>query len=99
MECNQILLIIVYISIIVRCEVLNLFHPELKIKDTESAVENKIKRIVKLKKFKVQTVLFLGYKKRNDRKIHQSIITKIKKLCLRRLYCLDSMIKHSIKIF
>ena len=29
------------------CEVLNLFHPELKIKDTESAVQNKIEMIVK----------------------------------------------------
>ena len=50
-------------------EILNIFDPELQLKDTESAIKNKLKELLsKFKKFKVQTVLVLGYKKRNDRK-------------------------------
>ena len=48
-------------------EILNIFDPELQLKDTESAIKNKLKELLsKFKKFKVQTVLVLGYKKRND---------------------------------
>ena len=58
--CNQNLLIILYISII-------------KLKDTESSIKNKSKELLsKLKKFKVQTVLVLGYTKRNNRTIFHS---------------------------
>ena len=58
--CNQNLLIILYISII-------------KLKDTESSIKNKSKELLsKLKKFKVQTVLVLSYKKRNNRTIFHS---------------------------
>ena len=67
-------------------------------------IKNKLKELLsELKKFKVQIILVLEYKKRNDRKtiylsakliasnsdideafksMHQSIMTKIKKLCL-----------------
>ena len=55
-------------------KILNLFGPELQLKDKESAIKNKLKELLsKLKKFKVQTVLLVvGYKKRNDRKIFHS---------------------------
>ena len=85
-------------------EILNLFDPELQLINTKPVIKNKLKELLsELKKFKVQTILVLDYKKRNDRKIfhssakliasdsdideafksmHQSIMTKIKKLCL-----------------
>ena len=51
-------------------EILNLLDPALWLKDTESAIKNKLKELLnKFKKFKVQTVLVLGYKKGNDGKI------------------------------
>ena len=84
-------------------EILNLFDPELQLINTKPMIKNKLKELLsELKKFKVQTILVLDYKKRNDRKIfhssakliasdsdideafksmHQSIMTKIKKLC------------------
>ena len=72
-----------------------------------------------LKKFKVQTVLVLDYKKRNDRKIFHSnakriasdsdidetfksmqlSITKIRNYTCENCTVLDTIIKHSIKIF
>ena len=53
-------------------KILNLFYPELQLKDTESVIKNKLNELLsKFKKFKVQTVLVLGYKKRNDcKKFH-----------------------------
>ena len=54
-------------------ETLNLFDPKLQVNNTESAIEKKLKQILsKFKKFKVQTVLILGFKKRNDYKIFHS---------------------------
>ena len=48
-------------------EILNIFDPELQLNNTESAIKNKLKELSsKFKKFKDQTVLVLGYKKRND---------------------------------
>ena len=39
-------------------EILNLFEPELQLKDTKSAIKNKLKELLsKFKKFKVQSVL------------------------------------------
>ena len=39
-------------------EILNLFEPELQLKDTKSAIKNKLKELLsKFKKFKVQLVL------------------------------------------
>ena len=57
-SCHQILLIIVYMAIVLRFW-----------------IKNKLKQLLsELKKFKVQTILVLVYKKRNDRKIfHWSV--------------------------
>ena len=50
-------------------EVLNLIDTELQLINTRSVIKNKLKRLLsKLKKFNVQTTLFLNYKKRNDQK-------------------------------
>ena len=54
-------------------EILNLFDPELQLINTKPMIENKLKELLsKLKKFKVQTILVLEYKKRNDHKIFHS---------------------------
>ena len=51
-------------------EILNLFDSELEHQDTESVIKKELKSFsVKFKKCKVQTVLVLGLKKRNDCKI------------------------------
>ena len=48
-------------------KILNLFDPELQLINTKSVIKNKLKDLLnELKKFKVQTVLFLDYKKKND---------------------------------
>ena len=52
---------------------MNLFNPELELINTKPMIKNKFKEMLnELKKFKVQTVLVLDYKKRNDRKIFHS---------------------------
>ena len=54
-------------------EILNIFDPELQLINTEPVIKNKLKELLsELKKFKVQTILVLDYKKRNDRKIFHS---------------------------
>ena len=48
-------------------EILNLFDPELQLIKTKPVIKNKLKELLsELKKFKVQTVLVLDYKKIND---------------------------------
>ena len=48
----------------------NLFDPELQLINTKTTIKNKLKELQsELKKFKVQKILALEYKKRNDRKI------------------------------
>ena len=50
-------------------EVLNLIDTELQLINTRSVIKNRLKRLLsKLKKFNIQTTLFLNYKKRNDQK-------------------------------
>ena len=45
-------------------EILNSFNPELQLKDTESAIENKLKKILsELRGFKFVTTLVLVFKK------------------------------------
>ena len=62
---NQILLTIVYID--------NIFDPELQLINTKLIIENKLKELLgELKKLKVQTILVLDYKKRNNCKIFHS---------------------------
>ena len=54
-------------------EILNLFHPELQLLSTKPMLKNKLKELLsELKKFKVQTILVLDYKKSNDCKIFHS---------------------------
>ena len=54
-------------------EILNLFDPELQLINTKPVIKNKLKELQsELKKFKVQTILVLDYKKRNDHKIFYS---------------------------
>ena len=48
-------------------EILNLFDPELQLINTKPIIRNKLKELLsELKKFRIQTILVLEYKKRND---------------------------------
>ena len=53
-------------------KVLNLFDPDLQLTSTKLIIKNKLKELNGLKKFKVQTILVLECKKRNDHKIFHS---------------------------
>ena len=53
--------------------ILNIFDPELQPINTKLMIKNKLNELLsELKKLKVQTILVLEYKKRNDRKIFYS---------------------------
>ena len=57
-----------------KIEILNLFDPELQLINTKPLILNKLKELLsELKKFKVQAILVLEYKKGNDNKIFNSI--------------------------
>ena len=65
--CTQIFLIVVHISIMLKFWI---FDPELQLIKTKPKIKNKSKDLLsQLKKFKVQAILVLHYKKRNDHKI------------------------------
>ena len=54
-------------------KILNLFDPELQLINTKPIIKNKLRKFLsELKKFKVQSILVLEYKKRNDHKILHS---------------------------
>ena len=54
-------------------EILNLFDPELQLINTKPMIKNESNEsLSELEKVKVQAILVLGYKKRNDRKIFSS---------------------------
>ena len=54
-------------------EILNLFDPELPLINTKPVTKSKLKELLsELKKFKVQTILVLAYKERNNHKIFHS---------------------------
>ena len=54
-----------YISITLKS--LNIFDPELKLINNKPVIKNKLKELLsELKNPKVQTILVLHYKKRND---------------------------------
>ena len=54
-------------------EILNVFDPELQLINTKPMIKNKLRELLsELKKFKVQTILVLDYKKRNYCKIFHS---------------------------
>ena len=49
---------------------MNLFDPELQLTNTRHTIKSKLKEsLTDLKKFKVQSILVLEYKKRNDCKV------------------------------
>ena len=51
-------------------EILNFFDPEFQLVNTKPVIKNKLKELLsQLKRFKVQTVLVLYYKKRYFLKI------------------------------
>ena len=51
-------------------KILSPFDQELQLINTNPLIKNKIKELLnEMKKFKVQAILFLDYKKRNDHKI------------------------------
>ena len=59
-------------------EILNLFYPELQLSNTKPMIKNKLRELLsELKNFKAQTILILGFKKRNGRKIFHSNIKLI----------------------
>ena len=54
-------------------EILIIFDPELQLINTKPMIKNKLKELLsELKMFKIQTILVLDYKKRNDRKVLHS---------------------------
>ena len=68
--------------------ILNIFHPKLRLIDTKPMIENKLKELLsELKKFKVQTILVLDYKKGNNCKMLPVIRTLMKHLnpCIKAL--------------
>ena len=54
-------------------KILDIFDPGLQLINNKLIMKNKLKQLLsKLKKFKVQSVLVLKYKKRNDHKVFHS---------------------------
>ena len=52
---------------------MNIFDPELQLIYSKPVIKNKLKDLLnELNKFKVHKILFLDYKKRNNRKIFHS---------------------------
>ena len=48
-----------------KVEILNLFDPELQLINTKPVIKNKLRELLKqCKRFQVQTILVLGYKKK-----------------------------------
>ena len=59
-------------------KILNLFDRELQLINTKPVIKNRLKELLSgLKRFKVQTILVLDYKKRNDLKIFNSSVELI----------------------
>ena len=70
-------------------EVLNIFDLELQLINTKPMIKNKLKELINaLKKFEIQKILVLDYKKRNDCKIYHSSV---------KLIASDSAIDEVIK--
>ena len=54
-------------------EISNLFDPKLQVINTKRVIQNKLKELLsELKKFKVQVILVLDHKRRNDCKLFHS---------------------------
>ena len=59
-------------------KILDLFDPELQLINTKHIIKDNLKELVSdLKKFKVQSILVLQYKKRNNCKIFHSSVKLI----------------------
>ena len=59
-------------------EILNLFDPELQLINTKPMIKNKLKQFLnELKKFKVQAVLALDYKKERIKKFPIQVLNKL----------------------
>ena len=59
-------------------EILNLFDPELQLINTKPMIKNKLKQFLnELKKFKVQAVLALDYKKERIKKSPIQVLNKL----------------------
>ena len=70
-------------------EVLNIFDLELQLINTKPMIKNKLKELINaLKKFEIQKILVLDYKKRNYCKIFHSSV---------KLIASDSAIDEVIK--
>ena len=70
-------------------ELLNIFDLELQLINTKPMIKNKLKELINaLKKFEIQKILVLDYKKRNDCKIFRSSV---------KLIASDSAIDEVIK--
>ena len=56
-------------------EMLNIFAPELQLINTKPVIKNRLKELLsELKKFKVQTISVLDYKKTNNRKFSIQVL-------------------------
>ena len=57
-------------------DILNLFDPELQLINIKPLIINKLKKLLnELKKSKVQSILFLWYKKKDDHKsMHKNFL-------------------------
>ena len=70
-------------------DLLNIFDLELQLINTKPMIKNKLKELINaLKKFEIQKILVLDYKKRNDCKIFHSSV---------KLIASDSAIDEVIK--
>ena len=59
-------------------KILNLFNPELQLTNAKLVIKSKLEGLLNdLKKFKVQTILVLDYKKRDDNQIFHSCTKKL----------------------
>ena len=59
-------------------KILNLLNPELQLTNTKLVIKSKLEGLLNdLKKFKVQTILVLDYKKRDDNQIFHSCTKKL----------------------
>ena len=67
-------------------EILNLFDPELQLINTKPVIKNKLKQFLnELKKFKVQAVLALDYKKERIKKSPIQVLNKLLKAFMKNL--------------
>ena len=76
-------------------EILNLFDLELQLINTKPVIKNKLKQFLnELKKFKVQTILALDYKKERIIKSPIQVLNKLLEACMKNLEpCIKALSK------